>query len=120
MWLMKLAKNKILVVAVVLIAGLAYWSYQGIQSFQAYQVAVHTLADRDEIRTALGPYEISYDWWFGVFRALRYQSVQEFEFHLNGRSADAIAVVNLQKSRDWNVTCVNVVNGEYLNNRIVQ
>jgi hypothetical protein len=116
----KTIMKKILVISIVLVMGLSYWAYRGAQTWQAYRLAVAELSDRSEISRALGAYELRYDWWFGVFRALRYREIQEFEFHIDGRRDDAIAVVNLERSGAWKVICVNVVNGEYLNNRIIQ
>ena len=111
--------NKALIVAVIVILGLTYWLYKGAQTYQAYQLTVNELSGRDEIREALGAYEINYDWWFGIFRVLRYGQLQEFEFHLVGQRDSAVSAVNLIKNAEWEITCVNVVNGEYLNNRIV-
>jgi hypothetical protein len=111
--------NKVLIISVVLIVGLAYWAYKGTQTFQAYQLAVNELSGRSEITDSLGTYEINYDWWFGIFRALRYGKIQEFEFHLVGQRDNAVGVVNLEKNSSWKVICVNVVNGGYLNNRII-
>lgn len=108
------------IVVIVLIAGLGYWAWQGAQTLRAYQVAVAELNERPEISRAIGPYQLSYDCWFGVFRVLRHREIQEFEFHLQGESGTAVAAVNLRKSAGWEVSCVNVVNGEYLNNRIIQ
>ena len=111
--------SKKLVFMSVVLLGLAWWTYKGVQTFQAYEFAVSELGRREAIREALGDYEISYDWWFGVFRALRHGEIQEFEFHLTGQRDNAISVVNLRKNAGWEITCINVVNGEYLNNRIV-
>src|SRR5688572_22985063 len=102
--------NKVFIVLVILVLGLAYWTYKGVQMFQAYQVAIDELVDRPEIKESIGPYEIKYDWWFGVFRALRYGEVQEFEFHLNGQLDNAVSAINLKKNMGWEITCINVVN----------
>lgn len=112
-------KRLVLGTAVVM-AGLTYWAYQGVQTWQAYRLAHAELDGRPEIARAIGTYRLSYDWWFGVFRALRYREIQEFEFHLQGDAGAAVAVVNLRKAAGWEITCVNVVNGEYLNKRIIQ
>ena len=111
--------NKVPIVIVVAVIGLAYWAYKGVQTFQAYQLAVAEIADREEIKEALGAYTISYDWWFGAFRVFRYEKVQEFEFHLNGEFDNAVSAVNLRRDAGWEITCVNVVNGEYLNNHLI-
>lgn len=111
--------NKTLVVVGILAVGLGYWAFKGARTLQAYELARAELEGREEIRAALGPYDISYDWWFGVFRVLRYRDIQEFEFHLSGQKDSAIAAVDLRSNAGWEITCVNVVNGEYLNNRII-
>ena len=111
--------NKTLIAAIVVILGLAYWTYKGLQTFQAYDLAVNELSERSEIRDALGSYEVNYDWWFGIFRALRYGKIQRFEFHLVGQRDSAVSNVTLEKNAGWGITCVNVVNGEYLNKKII-
>jgi hypothetical protein len=104
----------------VFLCGMSIWTYKVFNTAEAYSVAKTALENRVEIDESLGKYNITYDWWFGVFRALRYGEVQEFEFHINGHKADAISSVELVKRDDvWEVSCVIVVNGEYLNNSIL-
>ena len=111
-------KNNIWVI--VIVCGICIWTYKVFNTTQAYYVAKTALENRTEIRESLGEYRVKYDWWFGIFRALRYGEVQEFEFHINGNKADAISVVEVVKKQDeWKVSCINVVNGEYLNKRII-
>ena len=104
----------------VFLCGMSIWTYKVFNTAEAYSVAKTALENRVEIDESLGKYNITYDWWFGVFRALRYGEVQEFEFHINGNKADAISAVEVVKREDtWEVSCVIVVNGEYLNNSIL-
>lgn len=112
--------NKNILWLLVIVAGLSFWAYKVFNTTQAYQVAKATIENRTEITQSIGTYEISYDWWFGVFRALRYGEVQEFEFHLNANKQEAVSVVEVvKKAGIWQVTCTKVVKGEYLNKRII-
>ncbi|CCQ10134.1 hypothetical protein PALB_9990 [Pseudoalteromonas luteoviolacea B = ATCC 29581] len=105
---------------IVLLLGMSIWTYKVFNTALAYIVAKSAIENRVEIDESLGQYNITYDWWFGVFRALRYGEVQEFEFHLAGNKSNAISVVEVVKKENaWVVTCVNVVNGEYLNKKII-
>lgn len=105
---------------VVFLCGISIWTYKVFNTSQAYSVAKTALENRVEIDESLGKYNITYDWWFGVFRALRYGDIQEFEFHLSGNKDDAISVVEVvKKENSWEVSCINVVNGEYLNKKII-
>jgi len=116
----RILMKRLVLVTAVLLAGLSYWAWQGMQIYQAYQLAHAELEVRPEITGAIGAYQLSYDWWQGAYRALRYRDFREFEFHLQGESGTAVAAVNMRKAAGWEITCVNVVNGEYLNNRIIQ
>ena len=104
---------------IVIVLGICIWTYKVFNASQAYFVAKSAIENRSEIDDSLGQYDASYDWWFGVFRALRYSNVQKFEFHLDGVKADAVGMVEVTKNAGiWEATCISVVNGEYLNNRI--
>jgi hypothetical protein len=111
-------KNKMWLIIIVF--GICIWTYKVFNTTQAYFVAKEAIENRAEISESLGNYKVTYDWWFGVFRALRYGKVQEFEFHIMGNKTEAISVVEVIKKQSmWEVSCVKVVNGEYLNNRII-
>ncbi len=69
---------------VVFLCGITIWSYKVFNMVQAYSVAKLAVENRFEIHESLGKYNLTYDWWFGVFRALRYGDIQEFEFHITG------------------------------------
>lgn len=106
---------------VVFLCGITIWSYKVFNMVQAYSVAKLAVENRFEIHESLGKYNLTYDWWFGVFRVLRYGDVQEFEFHLSGHKDEAISVVEvIKKENSWEVICVKVVHGEYLNKKIIQ
>tara|TARA_R110000868_G_scaffold22870_11_gene93273 strand:+ start:244 stop:594 length:351 start_codon:yes stop_codon:yes gene_type:complete len=112
--------NKNILWLLVIVAGLSFWAYKVFNTAQAYQVAKTAVENQHEITQSIGTYEISYDWWFGVFRALRYGEVQEFEFHLKANEQEAISVVEVVKTDGiWQVTCLKAVKGEYLNKRII-
>ncbi|KXI27273.1 hypothetical protein [Paraglaciecola hydrolytica] len=112
--------NKNMLWLIVIIAGMSFWAYKIFNTTQAYHHAKMAIQDRTELVQSLGHYEVTYDWWFGVFRALRYGAVQEFEFHLYADQAEAVGVVEVVKNDGhWAVSCINVVNGEYLNKRII-
>ncbi len=113
--------NKSRLWLVLILCGMTVWSYKVFNTAQAFTVAKAELENRTEISQPLGEYSISYDWWFGVFRALRYGEIQEFEFHLQGEKDDAISVVEVVKKQDaWRVSCIKVVSGEYLNKKLIQ
>ena len=112
--------NKNLLWLAVIVAGLSIWAHKIINAVNAYEIAKQTIDNRLDVSESLGDYSSSYDWWFGVFRALKYGEVQEFEFHLEAIKSDATGVVEVTKNTEgWKSSCVIVVNGEYLNNRIV-
>ncbi|GAA0856386.1 hypothetical protein [Aliiglaciecola litoralis] len=113
--------NKHKIWLVLIVSVLCVWTYKIYNTTQAYHTAIANIENHDEIEAALGNYRVTYDWWFGVFRALRYGKIQEFEFHLSGDKDDAVSVVEVVKDGTiWEVSCINVVNGKYLNNRIIQ
>ncbi len=105
----------------VFLCGMCIWTYKVFNTTQAYIVAKAALENRIEIDESIGKYDITYDWWFGVFRALRYGDIQEFEFHITGNIDEAVSVVEVvKKENTWEVSCIKVVNGEYLNKKIIQ
>tara|TARA_R110002167_G_scaffold51425_7_gene148832 strand:- start:1192 stop:1581 length:390 start_codon:yes stop_codon:yes gene_type:complete len=113
--------NKNIVWLLVIVGGFSFWAYKIYNTTQAYYVAKTTIENRIEIEQSLGTYKVTYDWWFGVFRALRYGKVQEFEFHISASKGDAVSVVEVVKTQsEWQVSCINVVNGQHLNKRIIQ
>jgi hypothetical protein len=104
----------------VFLCGMSIWTYKVFNTAQAYSVAKTALENRIEIDDSLGKYDISHDLWFSVFSALRYGEVQRFEFHINGNKDEAASYVEVVKTEDkWEVSCVYVVNGEYLNKIIL-
>ena len=70
-----LLMNKNRIWLAVFLCGMSIWTYKIFNTAQAYSVAKTALENRIEIDDSLGKYNISYDWWFGVFRALRYGEV---------------------------------------------
>lgn len=112
--------NKKVLWLLVIVGGLSFWAFKVFNTIQAYQVAKTAFENRTEITQSIGSYEVNYDWWFGVFRALRYGEVQEFEFHLDANKEQAVSVVEVVKQNSvWQISCLKVVKGEYLNKRII-
>jgi hypothetical protein len=111
--------QKTKLVGLAICAGVVFWGYKGVQSYQAYQVANASLMNNQTVQQSLGKYHLSFDWWFAPFRALYSTKVQRFEFHLNGEKETAVAFVEVGKADDWFIQRKKVVNGKYLNNTIL-
>ena len=95
-----------------------FTAYRLYQASGAYRVAKASLEGDPQVAASLGDYALAYDWWEGAFR-IATGDISRFEFHLDGDRDDAIAYVEVSRGADWRTDCVRVINGQYLNQKIV-